>query len=74
MKFAWQMKITDVVAWNSRQIDEVDLDEYQELLDAKVVAEQFDMDADEFVLEDLRENLQNWHARPCLVTCYMILG
>jgi len=52
MKFAWQMKITDVVAWNSRQIDEVDLDEYQEMLDAEVLADQFDMDADDFVLED----------------------
>jgi len=52
MKFAWQRKITDVVAWNSRKIDKVDLDEYKEMLDAEVLADQFDMDADEFALED----------------------
>ena len=52
MKFAWWMNITDVAAWNSRQIDEVDLDEYQEMLDAEVLADQFYIDADEFMLED----------------------
>src|SRR5882724_1522745 len=52
MKFVWQTKITNVVAWNSIQIDEGDLVEYQEMLDTKVLADQFDMDADEFMLED----------------------
>jgi len=52
MKFAWWTKSTDVAAWNSRQIDKVDLDEYQEMLDAEVLADQFYIDADEFMLED----------------------
>jgi hypothetical protein len=33
MKFTWQQDITDLAAWNSAQVKEVDLDEYSELLE-----------------------------------------
>jgi hypothetical protein len=40
MKFAWRRDFTDVTAWNSSQLEKVDLDEYHEMLVAeKVVTE-----------------------------------
>jgi hypothetical protein len=33
MKFTWRWDITDLAAWNSAQVKEVDLDEYSELLE-----------------------------------------
>jgi hypothetical protein len=52
MKFAWRTNITDIAAWNSRKIEEVDLDEYQEMLMADIWSDEFDKDADEFVMQD----------------------
>ena len=52
MKFAWRKNIVDVAAWNSGQTDEVDLGEYSEMLEAELQAEEFDIDADEFMVED----------------------
>jgi hypothetical protein len=37
MKFAWRRDFTDLTAWNSSQLEEVDLDEYHEMLVAKKV-------------------------------------
>jgi hypothetical protein len=33
MKFTWCKNIVDLVAWNSGKIEEVDLDEYSEMLE-----------------------------------------
>jgi len=52
MKFAWWRDIFDVASWNSREIEEVDLDEYREILSADAWAEEFEKEDDEFVLED----------------------
>ena len=52
MKFAWHKNIIDLAAWNLGKTDEVDLDEYSEMLEAELQAEEFDIDADEFILED----------------------
>ena len=52
MKFAWHRNITDVAAWNSEQMDEVDLDEYRKIVEAELQAEEFEKDADEIVLDD----------------------
>jgi hypothetical protein len=32
MKFAWRQNITDLAAWNSGLIEEVDLDLYEDML------------------------------------------
>jgi hypothetical protein len=52
MKFAWR-NIVDLAAWNSGQIEEVDLDEYSEMLEADELANDFDKPEDEFIMEDL---------------------
>jgi hypothetical protein len=53
MKFAWRNNIVDLAAWNSGQIEEVDLDEYSEMLEADELANDFDKPEDEFIMEDL---------------------
>jgi hypothetical protein len=50
MKFAWRGNLTDLAAWNSEQIEEVD--EYSEMLGEDESAAEFDRLEDEFVLED----------------------
>jgi hypothetical protein len=52
MKFAWRNNVVDLAAWNSGQIEEVDLDEYCEMLEADELANDFDKPADEFIMED----------------------
>lgn len=52
MKFAWHDKIMDIASWNSDQVEEVDLDEYRELLENNVHTYEFEKDEDEFVLDD----------------------
>jgi len=42
MKFAWRNKIADLAAWNSRIVEEVDMDEYHGLLEADKHAADFD--------------------------------
>jgi hypothetical protein len=42
MKFAWHRDITNLTAWNSSQVEEVDLDEYHEML----VAEEVDTESE----------------------------
>jgi hypothetical protein len=52
MKFAWREKITDIAAWNSRKLEEVNLDEYQEMLAADIWSDELDKEEDEFVVQD----------------------
>jgi hypothetical protein len=53
MKFAWREKIIDVAAWNSRKVEEVELDEYQQMLAADIWSDEYDRDnEDEFVMLD----------------------
>jgi hypothetical protein len=51
MKFAWRKNISDLATWNSAQVEEVDLDEYRELLEADQWADDFDKPEDETVIE-----------------------
>jgi hypothetical protein len=51
MKFAWRKNLPDLAAWNSGQIEEVDLDEYRQMHDAEVWGNEFDTQEDEFILE-----------------------
>jgi len=36
MKFAWRHNVIDVAAWNSNEIEQVDIVEYKDLLIAEV--------------------------------------
>jgi hAT family C-terminal dimerisation region len=42
MKFAWRKNVNDLATWNSTQIEEVDLDEYSEMLEAEDATVEFD--------------------------------
>ena len=42
MKFAWCRDITDLTAWNSSQLEKVNLDKYQEML----VADEVDIESE----------------------------
>lgn len=51
MKFAWQQNVTDLAAWNSAQVEEIELDEYSELMEAEELAAEWDNEPiDEFIL------------------------
>ena len=54
MKFAWWQAIIDLAAWNSAQLEEVDLDEYSELLEVDEQTAEWDSQfvADEVILEE----------------------
>jgi hypothetical protein len=54
MKFAWRTKVEDLAASNSEEVEEVDLDEYSEMLVVDESAAEFDKleDDSEFVLID----------------------
>lgn len=43
MKFAWRQNITDLVAWNSGIVEEVDLDLYQDMLMADKIEDELDV-------------------------------
>lgn len=51
MKFAWCNDIPDLVAWNSAEVEEVELDDFEEFLAADVWADKFNKEVDEFVIE-----------------------
>lgn len=55
MKFTWHQNIVDLAAWNSGQVEEIELEEYSELLEAEEQAVEWDsqlvMVVDEFVFE-----------------------
>lgn len=56
MKFAWCRKILDNVEQNRVWVEEVQLGEYSEILEADETSEEWDkqlLDADEFVLDNL---------------------
>ena len=46
MKFAWRNNITDLAAWNSGLVEEVDLAEFEALLDADNGQNEIDQDLD----------------------------
>lgn len=51
MKFAWRQNVTDLAAWNSAQVEEIELDEYSELMEAEELAAEWDNEPiDEFIL------------------------
>ena len=55
MKFAWRKKVPDHAGQNWAKIEEVQLGEYGELLDAEETSIEWDkelLDADEFILDD----------------------
>ena len=47
MKFAWHSNVIDFVAWNSGQVEGVDLEEYTDMLDADDHQAQHELDSDE---------------------------
>jgi hypothetical protein len=52
MKFVWRNNIPDLISWNSEQTEEVNLDEFQELLATDMWADEVEKEVDEFVLEE----------------------
>ena len=52
MKFAWCKKITNILVWNSAHIEEVDHNEYSEMLEAEAEAAELDISEDEFIFDD----------------------
>jgi hypothetical protein len=51
MKFAWRNTISDLAAWNSAEMEEVDLGCYEELLEADAMFDKFDKMEDEMVVD-----------------------
>jgi hypothetical protein len=55
MKSTWRKNISDLAAWNSAQVEEVELEEYSEMLEAEDLAAEWDKgetEYDEFVLDE----------------------
>jgi hypothetical protein len=50
MKFAWRPIITDLAAWNTDKIEEVNLNEFEDLLIADIEDAGFEEVADEMVV------------------------
>jgi len=44
MKFAWRQNVVDIAAWNSAQVEQVDLEEYKDLFIADVEQDGQDLD------------------------------
>jgi hypothetical protein len=44
MKFAWRSDTHDYAAWNDQQVEQVDLDEFENLLTADLMEAGLDMD------------------------------
>ena len=56
MKFAWRKKVLDNAEQNWAQVEEVQLGEYSEILDADETLVEWDkqlLDADKFILDEL---------------------
>ena len=51
VKFAWHNDIPDLIAWNSAEVEEVELDDFEEFLVADVWTDKFDKEVDEFIIE-----------------------
>jgi hypothetical protein len=52
LKFEWRDLVVDYAAWNSAQVEEVQSDEYSEMLKADLAHEEWDVDVDTYLLED----------------------
>jgi hypothetical protein len=52
MKFAWRNNIMDLAAWNSAQVEVIDIEELEELLAADLYADELDTLEDEIILLD----------------------
>jgi hypothetical protein len=50
MKFAWRDSILDMAAWNSAQMEEVDVEEYVDMLHADVELAAWDVREDEMCI------------------------
>jgi hypothetical protein len=46
MKFAWRNNIPDLAAWNSSEVEEINIGEYEGLLGADHWQDDFDQDLD----------------------------
>jgi hypothetical protein len=46
MKFAWRHAVVDIAAWNSDEVEQVDVEEYKDLLVADVDQATLDLDSD----------------------------
>jgi hypothetical protein len=51
MKFAWHNTIPDLAAWNSAEMEEVELGCYEDLLEADTMFAEFDKLEDEMVVD-----------------------
>jgi hypothetical protein len=51
MKFAWRNNIIDLAAWNSGKCEEINLDEYREILEEEELANNFNVP--DYFVEDL---------------------
>lgn len=54
MKFAWRKKVSDLAACNWAQVEQVELREYCEILEADKTSAEWDkelLDADEFIMD-----------------------
>jgi hypothetical protein len=52
MKFAWRNNITNLAAWNSAQVEVIDIEEFEELLVADLYADELDTPENEMILLD----------------------
>lgn len=76
MKFAWRSTIPDLAAWNSNEVDEINIGEYQGLLSADNWQDDFDKDLDNssslidtIVIEQILDHLRRQLPRPPDTTC-----
>lgn len=51
MKFAWRHRVVDVAAWNSSEIEQVDLEEYKDFLTADVEQDEHDLEAEVLMVD-----------------------
>jgi len=51
MKFAWRHRVVDVAAWNSSEIEQVDLEEYKDFLTADVERDEHDLEAEVLMVD-----------------------
>ena len=52
MKFAWCNNIEDLAAWNSAQVEVIDIEEFEELLAADLYADELDTPENELIILD----------------------
>jgi hypothetical protein len=52
MKFVWHNNIEDLAVWNSAQVEEINIEEFEELLAADLYADELNTPEDELILLD----------------------